>query len=722
MSVENWDNNEKYTVLSEKEDVHINLDWFDSEKKSLTIYSSLSRFFSEVKIFEQEDYKRINTRKKVSNIFQLILSDVNFDELTSFSIKKWILVLNYNNWGIKYKNLVFSEEKWKKYITELKNTWDITLQNLNKLNELLNNDVLFWWTIVVSYWISSRVWNHFIDKITINLANWTTSIINITKGWINKWTKKQIKSSIFKILEKEWIYYNPKEARFYKIEDIKINIDIKNELKWVTYKKYKEISWLNWEKIISKQEFELNKQKIITELNKTEIKISNIKEIQILLWKYWFGWAIQRVVFLPVFFRTFHSKPNDLASLWKSLSEWWLFELWAKTWAKISKNIPGSPLSKAIVWTTLSLSLWIWSIIAWEEIWEKIELDKNFWKICPEREDYWEKKWWWWKSFLTHVLTAWTINDLVDKLGFDIKIPWTPISFIETNINTDTDIIWYMSSWVWRNMDFWNQRVEKYSRWLIKDIMWLVKKYEKIEYYPHNINEFSENLENDEIEKQIDQKFLELQKSLTSLLNIWTWINENIKKDVLDWILWLIKSWRFNLNKKTIWELVNNNIDKLKLDDYSLFQRKNDMKKQVFKIKTFLWLNNNLSGNLKYQNILDKINSPLKWLSKKEILFSRKMYQKIINHERMINPDINLWVVSIYGRKLEKNQYYVAYWHWRSQYFTLMEKSEDKVIFENLIENDNFLHFLNIVVSYKRKKDFLSNIEKTWYAVKWNLI
>jgi ABC-type transport system involved in Fe-S cluster assembly fused permease/ATPase subunit len=88
-----------------------------------------------------------------------------------------------------------------------------------------------------------------------------------------------------------------------------------------------------------------------------------------------------------------------------------------------------------------------------------------------------------------------------------------------------------------------------------------------------------------------------------------------------------------------------------------------------------------------------ELENPIKWLNEEEIIFCRKIYERIINHERMIELNDDLW-----------------------------KKSKEKILYNKLIENDGFVQFLNLVVEHKRDKDFLTNINKTWYAVDWKLI
>lgn len=716
MNVENktpLNSNNKYLSLTElKETISSNVGNLDVEKKEFELFSKISGYLGEIKVFEWKEYKRWETKNKTSDIYQNILSKINLEELMSFSINKWILVLNYRNWEKEYKNLIFSEEKGQEYINELKNTWKIAVQNLDELGNQINKEKLFWWAVLVSYCAIAKTWNFFVDKITIRLSDWVTKVINFTDWWVNHWTKEILKSNLFKILEKEWILFNPKEFSFYKIEDTKIWVDIGEELTKINYEKYKKLCESNWEKVLSKKEFELRKEKISNELNKNEIKFSNYKKFQELFWKYWFGPVIQHALFLPIFFKTYHSQTSDLASLWKSLSEWWLFEAWANGWLALSKLIPvKNPLLIAGLAISFSLIWGAWSIILWEEIWKKIELDKKFWKVFPEREDYWEKEWLWkWKSFLAHFATLWPVNWLVDKFWTDFKIPWTPISFIETSVNIDTDIKWYMSSDVWRDKEFWNKRVWEYPNKLTDDIIWLYEDYKKNNYYPSKIDSY------ERIKKTPEQKLDELKKSLSSKLNIWTWRNEKIKEAIYYWIIWLIESWKFNINKKTIWEIVSNNISYLKIDENYIGKKERDLFLQDFLIKTFLWENNDIKGNLNYQKRAFEAENknPLKWLKKEEIDFCRKIYQRIVNHEKMIWPDIFLWDMP-FNHSLTKNQY-IKPWLW------LMEKWKEKLMFEKLIEDDNFLLFLNTMVEYKRDKDFLTNIKKTWYAVEWNLV
>ena len=670
MSVETGDiyeNNEKYEILNNlSKELNFDTSKINSTEKEDLLYVEIANYYSNISDIDTNYNKKQNVNLAFSKVDNL-LKDINLEKLMSFSVKNWILVLKYDD-HTDYKNLIYDKITWDNKIDQLKETWKIARNNTEQLKENLNRESLLWWGLIVSYIATARTWNYFIDNVYIKNADNKIEAIAFEKWWLNSWSKEALKSSILKLLEKKWIKYEPINNTFYKIDKADVSKWVIKEIKNLDYKKYTKISKNDWEKLLSEKDFKKNKKVILK-----EIKSSNIKEVQSILWKYGFWSWIQHVIFLPVFFQTFHKNTTDLASLWKSLSEWWLFTSWAKAGSKI----PWNAISKSVLW----IVWWVLAIVWWEKLWEKMELNKHFWKAFPEREDYWEKKWWEWKSFLTHALTAWTVNDLVDELWFDIKIPYTPITIIQTGLNLDTDPKEYMSSWVWRNIKFWNERVDKYKKELTENIYDLVKnsRFQKSKITPLKNKWFITWL----VEKDLEEK-----SELKELI-YWFWDYEwfdEIKVQLYEKIVLLIDNPEWELNEKTITFLCDNITNNMKINDDYIERKGVNIKNKEQYYKIILSENNQGDELWKIYWRIQKEKSPLKELSKNELSFAKQIHNRILKHEKLI------------------------------------QNKADKKIFEKLIENPKFLEFLDNTVELKKEKDFIGNLQKFSTAVEWKWI
>lgn len=651
---------------------------------------------------------------------------INYQYINWFKVENWVLITQDNLWKKEIYNLFLNEEKFLTIQENFKNNKSnldqYLKENLDHLNQDLDKEIVLW-GVVLSYAVSSRTWNYFIEKFSIQ--NWTwVDVIELSEDTLNNWSKLQLKDKIFKIFEKKWYAFNVSKWIFQKLDNIK-NLTIKNtteiisKIKNLDYKKYSDILNQNWDIPIDEINFNELKSSAINEINieKWDFSISNLKKS---LWKWLICMPLIEMIMYPTFFQEYHRNSSDLASIWIAFWEAWAFY----SWMKVGQKIPWNIITKQLSWIAWWVAWIMWS----EKLAKEMDLDKKFWQTSSDREDFWHKKWWEWKSVLTHILTAGAANDLMDKVWFDLKIPWTPLVFIQTKLNLNTNPQEYMQSAIWRDLDFWNQRVDLLKAELTQSIITLIQDYKNNTWDFDDLSTFSEDfiefgtfwklkpevdtyqwvrekrknklfiteLESLIFNNGVSEQFPEVQQQLYNILS------ENFTTDFYQ------NEWNINI-------LVWNIVDKMKLDDFSLEKISDNLHKK----------NKNLNGLLQseFDSVKDMENLEFdikfKDLIKdtKHKIFINKLFQRIINKQQMLDSNITY---PIWTRKTKDSQYY-------SDDFVpkLIEKSEDRILWEKLIQWKNwdlFVELLNYMVEYKRDKEFYEKITTTWYAVEWNKI
>lgn len=696
--------------------------FWDKYDKEDTLKNYLIDFYNKTWYFNYLENYSLNDMDNIHKKTDALWLDYN--NISWFKVDNWVLVIQWLWWDIQIYNLFLNEEQFSKIQSgyeENKNNVNNFLQNQrHEYLENLDKEIVFWW-VVLTYATSARTWNFFIEKFSVK--NWpTTEVIELTEDSLNRGTKLQLKDRLFKIFEKKWYIFDAVKWSFRKLSNLE-NFKIKDISKIVTsiknldYKSYSEALIKNGDIPIEQKDFNKLKSSAIKdiELNKWNLSFSNIKKV---LWKWLICTPLIEIVMLPAFFHEYHKNSSDLASLWIAFWEAWAFYAWMKIWQKL----PGNFISKQIMW----IVGWVWSIWWWTQVAQKLNFDKKFWIASPDREDYWDKKGWDWKSVTTHILTAWAINDIMDKVWFDLKIPWTPVIFAQTKLNTATHPLEYMQSAIWRDMSFWNERVELLKIELTESITQLIKDYQNNTWVLEDLTTFSEDFINyatfwkhkPEIEK--NHKLRKNRKDKRFVTELYSVIFNNWKSEYFPDVqkqLYTILSENFESdfykNDGNINLLVWNILDKMKIDSHSLnkisdsINQRNNILNGLLNTE-FTWEKNleNLEFDIKYHELIkNEIHSN----------FIFKLFQRIVNKEQMLEPNITH---PIWTKKTKDTQYY-------SDDFVpkLIEKSEDKILWEELIHwknGDLFVELLNFMVEYKRDKEFYEKITTSWYAVEWN--
>lgn len=701
----------------------ISVFWDKYDKEDL-LKNYLIDFYNKTWYFQYSENYSLNDMDNIHKKTDALWLDYN--NISWFKVDNWVLVIQWLSWEIQIYNLFLNDEQFlniQSTYKENKNNVNTFLQNQrHEYLESLDKEIVFWW-VVLTYAASARIWNFFIEKLSVK--NWTsTEIIKLTEDSLNRWTKLQLKDKLFKIFEKKWYIFDAVKWNFRKLSNFE-NFKIKDISKIITsikkldYKSYSEALVKNWDTPIIQKDFELLKSSAIkeVELNKWNLSFSNIKKV---LWKWIICAPLIEMVMLPAFFHEYHKNSSDLASLWIAFWEAWAFYAWMKVWQKA----PGNFVTKQLTW----IAWWVAWIMWWTQIAQKLNFDKKFWIASPDRVDYWHKQWWEWKSVTTHILTAWALNDVMDKVWFDFKIPWTPIIFSQTKLNTATHPQEYMQSAIWRDEKFWNERVELLKIELTESITQLIKNFKNDTWDFEDLTTFSEDFINfttfgkykPEVEKyEWIKKERKEKKFVTELNNIIfnNWASEyfpDVQKQLYTILSENFES-DFYQNDGNINLLIWNVLDKLKIDTHSLEKISNSIKERNNRVNgllntDFIWEKDieNLEFDIKYNELIKSIKH-------RDFIF--KLFQRIINKEQMLDSNITH---PIWTQKTKDSQYY-------SDSFVpkLIEKSNDRILWEELIHWKNwdlFVELLNYMVEYKRDKDFYENITTTGYSVKWNAL
>lgn len=330
---------------------------------------------------------------------------------------------------------------------------------------------LFWGSLIATIWPQIQEWYIYLKKVTIP---WDI-FWDIKLNW-KFFTLDEVEKSIFRQLESKWITYNPKTNTFFKEAKWEISYrKLESALKNYSYNDYKKIaekSWVPTNEILSKTKFEADKtstrQKLF-EIHTKYLKSWNWTSF----WRFILRWHFETLVklwgkilhfiLLPVFFHAAHKNWQDLGSIFESVTEAWLFVTWAHIWWKL----PIPVLWKMLAWIMLGWAFVFWGKYIWEHL---LDIDRNFTRAFPNREDFVEKRlknwgisWFDKKSYEWHIVTSFMLYEAADWMGSDIKIPWTDIVFFQHDIDAGTDPRLYLQLWFFRNREFRNERQAEFQ-------------------------------------------------------------------------------------------------------------------------------------------------------------------------------------------------------------------------------------------------------------------
>lgn len=517
------------------------------------------------------------------------------------------------------------------------------------------------------------------------------------------WEKSEILSEVLNIIEKtseykvkiEWwkmiltlredlisVEYLRQELNNISIEELKegikdsgmseseLNIFLNSEL--LNANKYLDnLSSLHWDKIpISVALFSFN-ELAINSLKKTSVPFG--------AWVY--------VLLFPLFLKEIHKKPWNLDSYFKSFAEMWLFLSWAQLSTFLMSLIIKSPgiRSKIFIWAT-SVLAWMLTLVLWEEFAKKINLQKGFDSIFPESEDWWYKKLWMKNdNILWYLSTWWWIYELVDFFWTDIKIPYTPIKFWETKVDVDTNIKDFLSVWIFRNKDFYNQRLKLFFKESGEEVI------KKINYYKENWNT-KDNKDINDLKLDIMEIFWNMEFLYIDIVdNIEYFISSDYSETELMWII---------MKKVTFFELNEESLDSHgKINQYSM-----DKLKITLRLENPEWLI--FEEEEPFLNDLIIYISSLDSEEKKYLI---DYCDRIINREEVIKDSDKkypymyfpvgakspiFWEKSIYKHMIE-DEAIIDLWNW-----------------EKITKWDFFHRYTMYVKDLKENKFFVENMKR----------
>ncbi len=200
-----------------------------------------------------------------------------------------------------------------------------------------------------------------------------------------------------------------------------------------------------------------------------------------------------------VFFKKYHENMQDTGSLYASAWEQALFRVGAGIWTSLN-IIPG--WGKIMAW----IGIWILFVGWWEKLAHAVDLDKKFWRYFPDREDEsFKETGKVWKGIIEHILSGEAIHEVADMTKKDIWVPgmraWLhlrtgkntmialpDVRVYQYNIDFGTNPRLYLNSSPWRDQNTWNEQVDAYQKWLMPEVIKMLKEYRSWNGYFHSDN------------------------------------------------------------------------------------------------------------------------------------------------------------------------------------------------------------------------------------------
>lgn len=433
----------------------------------------------------------------------------------------------------------------------------------------------------------------------------------------------------------------------------------------------------------------------------------------------WWQEAMQ-LIFAPMFMKRIYENPQDFKSWSDTTIEMFLFYASAGLVEKAIGFIPWSgsvEVVKQVLWlAAVPVGWWLWNVIGEHLLETKFEYDKRFWSIFPERENIFEKEWYGKeKSKYKHRFFLGFTNNAADwlmspertwvkvtsKLAGPVEkwfwIPWTPIVFFETAVNLDVNPQVFMAVSEWRNVDVWNKKVSEYC-----DLIAIPKLQKLFLSYKYNTSPFSTKQTKDEKHKQFSEA-LEGTFTLKSK-GFFEAVKENISHQTEELI-----------------EMLDN--PEFSIDDESIQHKTNSI---VFWIKEVMSINDffverRIKMAEAWKRGLYEMIDPKEWWKMLKFLEKTKNAKELsgsgyLGFERF-QKLIELCVIDKRTRKYIASIVDRTYKHER-----LIQSSEEGLLYHQLIDGtvwDDFVAFLNFIVSNERTFQFVENVKNENHAVKW---
>jgi hypothetical protein len=420
----------------------------------------------------------------------------------SFSFEKWMCSMqmlappNSQNKNIFLNLTRLFTAKWL-YIWEFERAMS-TKEDLSKLRESLETELLFGWAVVISYeqkeWAKKALWvgiwgfwlvwafntgEYMVKKMFFRDEYGKMQEVEpkIIRDILQKISDKtRINSLVFKIMRESSRVYNPIRNAFTEISTLAFDRSL-DKLRLL------KRSDIPDSKNISEKDFEFEKQKAISTFWKIPIK--NIIDLTSKVGKATPWVALQGIIY-STFFADYHKHSYDIAQFYRGFAEAGLFEIGASIGKKIT------PWAWKVPWALI----WWWLAIVWGTIaGGAIGIDKKLWRALPERVSGDSSKW-----LASHIITGGVIHDLADTIDTDLGVPWTRggtvlynpfgkdgiipnIDFAGTHITFGTDPREYLQSRRWGTDIHWNKQMNEYVLWATDLTMKILHEYDNNRWY-----------------------------------------------------------------------------------------------------------------------------------------------------------------------------------------------------------------------------------------------
>ncbi len=413
--------------------------------------------------------------EEISNVFTRIIEKylrerkLSFKDIVNSEINSWILSLKIR-WQELPILIDITQEKIEGIFLQISQT-SYKISDLKEQVSLVNLSLWIWW-------VSAMLWQQWPEAVWYILRRVKIEWLGYVDIQWNFSTLSDMESAIFREFDMRWIELNEKGDGFVIKEPVTPKT-IEKTLKEYTYEQYKERVnklWINREDVWSPEEFEKSKNTAnerIYSLHEEYLQSTNklggfekffLSRYSNLLAEIW--WEALHFIMLPVFFQAAHKNSQDLWAILDSTWEVIWFTYGAKLWSKI----PWFVVVKLFSW----LAAGMWTVVMGKYGAEKLfEVDKNFTKYFPNREDFLEKlgnssddK----RSFLLHLGTSFWLYEFSDTIWMDIWLYNTNITLNQHDIDLSTDPRIYLGLGYVRDWKFRNERIEDFKKKLVPEI------------------------------------------------------------------------------------------------------------------------------------------------------------------------------------------------------------------------------------------------------------
>lgn len=484
------------------------IDWYVNPKiNRLKELNASKEDISELSFFiDNEIYWTIEiySDKLTDSLMSLLWEDKSKKVISIWILKGDIVVYYNDSQEADIFSLELLEGAGKGLFIKFKEHIDLsqTDEQISQREKESGNTKLtyFWWaltliaaTTLVTWRINRYIlkWIQFID------ANWQLQTITLPKELYWETQSDVIKRALEIIKAQTW--YEVKRVDWKDVFERSTNkIDIKSmraELLKLNVHDYAKTNWL-WEYWPFSKEVlvEAEKQKIEAISFLDSLERSNwpaISASRFLEFLRWSAWKSIHIILFPIFFTEILKNGWDLISYFKWAWEMATFMAWAKFAMLVLKKpldlIPKGNLVWAWTYALLSLIFWVfwwwWWVAWWKWVAKYMELQQRFDAWIPESQDWFHKymspDWRDSNSLATafYVWLWWFATELTDSMWMNLKIPWTPITFWSHSVDLSTNMTDYMSVWLTRTPEEYNNRLEEFWKWLWDELRSLVIDY-----------------------------------------------------------------------------------------------------------------------------------------------------------------------------------------------------------------------------------------------------